>query len=136
MVVDTSAVLAILNQEPEAQEFSALLSQAQTCYISAVALLEAGIVIQAQKGMRGTHELDRFVQRTGITVESFTAEQAQIACDAYAAYGKGNHSARLNFGDCASYALAKLYGEPLLFKGTDFSQTDVEVAYQGGYKSA
>jgi ribonuclease VapC len=135
MVVDTSAILAILRRESEAQEFLALLSQTQPCYISAVALLEAGIVTQGRKGKQGVQELDAFVQRSSFTIEPFTAEQAQIARDAYTTYGKGRHPARLNFGDCASYALAKLYGEPLLFKGTDFSQTDIEVAYQGGYKS-
>ena len=136
MIIDTSALIAILHAEPEANDFIEIIGAAEICHVSAVSLLEAGIVTQAEKGAGGLHDLDAFLKKSPITVEVFTEEQAFLACKAYAAYGKGNHPARLNFGDCASYALAKLYGEPLLFKGTDFSQTDVEAAYQGGYKSA
>lgn len=127
MVIDTSAVLAILQLEPEAESFAQRIDAAEVRRISSVAILEAGNVVEARKGRVGAQELDAFVQQGGFVIEPFDAEQAEVARDAYRRFGKGRHEAALNLGDCASYALAKSFGEPLLFKGTDFPRTDVIV---------
>ncbi len=127
MVIDTSAVLAILQLEPEAESFAQRIDTADVRRISTVSILEAGIIVEARKGRVGAQELDAFLQQGGFVIEPFDAEQAEVARDAYRRFGKGRHEAALNLGDCASYALAKTFGEPLLFKGTDFPRTDVIV---------
>lgn len=128
MVVDTSAVLAILQLESEAESFATLIEEASTRLISSVSVLEAGIITEVRKGKSGAQELDTFLHEAGLTVQAFDAEQADLARDAYRRFGKGRHEAALNLGDCAAYALAKLSGEPLLYKGNDFPRTDVVAA--------
>lgn len=125
MVIDTSALLAILFQEPDAGHFSAAIGDAHRRLISAVTFLETSIVVQARKGPAGARELDLLMHRSKIEVVAFTAEQAEAARQAWQHFGKGQHRAGLNFGDCCSYALSRTSGEPLLFKGQDFSCTDM-----------
>jgi len=125
MVVDTSALLALLGMEPESARLAAALESDATRLISAATVVEAGIVIEARYGSAGGRELDLLIAKAGLSIEVVTAEQADVAREAWRRYGKGRHSAGLNFGDCFSYALAKVAGEPLLFKGDDFTQTDV-----------
>lgn len=130
MIVDSSAVLAVLFNEPEAAQFAQLIAAADRCRISAANLAEAAIVVDLQTDATGSRQFDSFLRRSGITVEPVTEEQAHLARQAYFDYGKGRHPAGLNFGDCFAYALAKALGEPLLFKGADFSKTDIESAAQ------
>jgi ribonuclease VapC len=125
MVIDTSALLAILLGEPEAEEFSRSIAGDPKRLVSALSALEAAIVIHARKGPTGTRELDLLLHSAGVTVVSLDADQVLLARSAYEKYGKGRHPAALNLGDCCSYALSLSSGEPLLFKGHDFSQTNV-----------
>ena len=125
MVLDTSSILAILLGEPEAGIFSEVISKDEKRLISSGTALELMIVIEAKKGEAGGRELDLFLHRAKIDIVPFDNEQAEIARQAWRRYGKSNHPAGLNFGDCVSYALAVISGEALLFKGNDFSQTDV-----------
>ena len=125
MVIDTSALLAILLGEPEAEDFSRSIARDPKRLVSALSALEAAIVIHARKGPGGVRELDLLLHSAGATIVSFDADQALLARSAYEKYGKGYHPAALNLGDCCSYALSFSSGEPLLFKGNDFSQTDV-----------
>jgi ribonuclease VapC len=125
MVVETSAVLAILLEEPEAAEFAQLIEDDPAPLISAASVLEAGIVLISRHGPDARDDLQDFLAQGGLQVEPVTAEQAELALDAYQRYGKGRHRAGLNFGDCFAYALCKAMGQPLLFKGQDFSQTDI-----------
>jgi ribonuclease VapC len=125
MVIDTSALIAILLGEPEAEAFADAIAEDNRRLMSAFSLLEASIVIEAKKGERGSRELDLLVHRTKIQIVSLDGEQAELAKSAWKAYGKGRHSAGLNIGDCCSYALSKPSNEPLLFKGDDFSHTDI-----------
>ncbi len=125
MVVDTSALLAILLDEPEAAAFARALASDSKRLTSAVSVLEAGIVIQSRKGPAGARELDLLLHAAGLVVVSFDAEQATLARAAYEKLGKGRHPAALNMGDCCTYALARSTGEPLLFKGNDFPETDL-----------
>ena len=126
MVIDTSVIIAILSYEPEAEAFAEAIQDDPTRLISAATLLESAIVTEARYGKAGGDKLDELVKVSLIRVESVTAEQVAVARQAYRTYGKGRHPAGLNFGDCFSYALAKVSGEPLLFKGEDFSQTDIQ----------
>jgi ribonuclease VapC len=126
MVVDTSALVAILQGEPEANAFADLLAHAADPLISAATLFECSIV-QA-KSRHGLENLDDLLLTAGIRVAAVDVTQAHAAREAWLRYGKGNGSARLNFGDCFSYALAMTTGRPLLFKGDDFAQTDVTPA--------
>jgi ribonuclease VapC len=128
MIVDTSAVLAILFAEDDAELFARALAQADTRRMSAANFVEAAIVVDAQTKDRGSRQFDAFCRRAGLVIEPVTEEQAQVARQAYADFGKGRHPAGLNFGDCFAYALAKVAGEPLLFKGKDFRKTDVTSA--------
>lgn len=128
IVIDTSAVLAILNDEPERRSFNEAIEKAARCLISASSFVETSIVLEARKGYEGVRDFDLFVASAGIKVTDVDAEQAEIARTAFRKFGKGRHAANLNFGDCFSYALAKAYDAPLLFKGHDFSQTDVKRA--------
>ena len=128
MVVDTSALVAILSNEPERRAFNERIAGAGGCFVSAGSYLETAIVIEARYGYEGVRDLAFYLQEAAITVVPFDALQAELARAAYATYGKGRHRANLNFGDCFAYALAKRRGEPLLFKGEDFSLTDLEAA--------
>ena len=128
MIVDSSALLAILRKEPEAARFTRAILRDSVRLISAANFLEAGIVIDSQAGLSAGRRLDAFVERAAIAIEPVTEEQVRIARQAYVDFGRGNHRAKLNFGDCFAYALAKAKGEPLLFKGTDFQHTDVQLA--------
>ncbi|MEY4377034.1 MAG: hypothetical protein RJB26_1584 [Pseudomonadota bacterium] len=125
MVIDTSALVAILTMEPEAARLAQSLEADATRLISAATLLETGIVIEARFGAAGATELDLLVAKAGLVVEAVTAEQVGIARIAWRRFGKGRHAAGLNYGDCFSYALARATGEPLLFKGADFANTDI-----------
>jgi ribonuclease VapC len=128
MIIDTSALVAILLGEPEAEAFALAIAGDSKRLISAFTALETGIVIEAKKGEAGGRELDLLLHQAKIELVPLTAEQFEIARIAWRKYGKGQHPAGLNIGDCCSYALAKCAGEPLLFKGNDFSQTDVNTA--------
>ncbi len=128
MVIDTSAVLAILQREPESERFAALIEADSIRLISAVSVLEAGMLAEVRKGEPGALELDNFILRGQLQAVPFDAEQSGIARLAFRRFGKGRHPAGLNFGDCAAYALASTRGEPLLFKGADFSKTDIAQA--------
>jgi ribonuclease VapC len=125
MTLDTSAVLAILQDEAERIEFVALIEQAPRRLMSAVSVLEAVMVLEGRRGDDAGSDLDLFLQRASIETVAFDQEQLLLARAAFRRFGKGRHPAGLNFGDCASYALAEWSGEPLLFKGTDFAATDV-----------
>lgn len=130
MVLDTSALIAILFGEPEAEYFVDLISQDSKRLLSAGTALELMIVIESRKGEIGGRDLDLFLHRAKIDTIPFDSEQAELARVAWRRYGKGNgHAAQLNFGDCFAYALSKTSAEPLLFKGNDFSQTDVLAAF-------
>lgn len=128
MVVDTSAVIALLQQEDEAPVIARALESAPLRLFSAVSALEAGIRATSRKGEWGRQQLDALIAAAGLEVVPFDAEQALIAREAFDRYGKGRHPAALNFGDCAVYALAASRGLPLLFKGADFALTDIESA--------
>jgi ribonuclease VapC len=128
MILDTSALAAILFGEPEAALFIQLIHAADRCRMSAATFLELSIVVESQIGADGSRQSDIFFRRAGIIIEPFTVEQAHIARQAFLDFGKGRHAAGLNFGDCFSYALAKIVGEPLLFKGEDFKKTDIASA--------
>jgi ribonuclease VapC len=125
MTLDTSAVLAILLDEVERTEFVSLLEQAARRLISAMSVLETAMVLEGRKGAEAGAALDLFLQRASIETVAFDQEQLMMARTAFRRFGKGRHSAGLNFGDCAAYALAQWSGEPLLFKGADFAATDV-----------
>jgi ribonuclease VapC len=132
MIVDTSALIAILKREPEQAVFSALLENTQNVTISAVTYFEAAIVIDSQRKPTLSRQLDDMIEKAKITIEPVTLEQAKIARQAYREYGKGSgHKANLNFGDCFSYALARAKREPILFKGADFVHTDLRSALAG-----
>jgi ribonuclease VapC len=125
MVVDTSAVLAILLNEPDAEYFELALETDPSRLMSAASVLEAAIVMEARFGAAGGQELDSLLATAQIAIIPVTIEHVSAARQAFRAYGKGRHPAGLNFGDCFSYALAKTTGEALLFKGNDFGQTDI-----------
>jgi ribonuclease VapC len=125
MVVDTSAVLAILQRESKAEVLARAMEQAAERSISAVSVLEAGIVTLSRRGEAGVQKLDSFIVVAELEIVPFDAEQSLVARDAFKRYGKGRHAAGLNFGDCAAYALAATRALPLLYKGDDFSKTDV-----------
>jgi ribonuclease VapC len=128
VIVDASALLAIVFEEPEAETFARSIGAAPAKAISIVNYVEAGIRADGVKNKRRGPALDRVVDALGIEVTGVTPEQGLYAREAYRKYGKGNHPARLNIGDCFAYALAKARGESLLFKGDDFLQTDIEAA--------
>ena len=129
MVIDTSALIAILLGEPEAEPFASAIAGDPKRLISAFTSLEAGIVMEAKKGESGGRELDLLLHTAKIEVVPLTGELTELARSAWREYGKGRHSAGLNIGDCCSYALAKCAGEPLLFKGNDFSRTDITMVH-------
>jgi ribonuclease VapC len=125
MVVDTSAIIAILQDEPERRQFNLAIESAERCAMSVATLVETSIVIEARKGPQGAQYLDLFLATAGIELVTVDTEQAEIARQGFRRFGKGRHPASLNYGDCFSYALAISRNEPLLFKGTDFGKTDV-----------
>lgn len=125
MVIETSALVAILLEEPEASAFLEVMASGSTLLLSAVSLLEASLVLQTRKDAPIYEELQLFIEESGIVVVPFSHAHAEIAHEAWKRYGKGRHRASLNFGDCCSYALAKSTGEPLLYKGEDFRHTDL-----------
>ncbi len=125
MVLDTSAVLAILGDEPEAPAFERAIAADPIRLLSAASLLEAALVIESRLGEPGGRELDLLLHKARVEVVAVTAEQAELARHAFRAFGKGRHPAGLNYGDLFSYALARLSGEPLLTKGDDFPHTDL-----------
>ncbi len=128
MVLDTSAVIAIILREPEADQFEAAIDRHSTLRISASSVLESAIVLRQRFGEDGVRNLDRLLAKIRVTIEPFDMQQLAWARHALETYGRGRHPAKLNFGDCFTYALAKSTGEPLLFKGSDFSLTDLKSA--------
>lgn len=125
MIIDSSALAAILLQEPEAESFFDLIIDDPQRKISAASILEISIVFHRKKGRNENQRIDRIVSALGLEIVGIDTDQLRFARDAFVRYGKGHHPAQLNFGDCFSYALAKQTGEPLLYKGTDFSLTDI-----------
>lgn len=128
MVLDTSAIIAVLQNEPKAEMLIAKMKSANILRISAATIVEAGIVMQTRYGDAGELEIDQFIHRLSISVVPVSAEHAELARLGYRKYGKGIHPAGLNYGDCFSYALAVSLQAPLLFIGEDFSKTDVQAA--------
>ncbi len=129
MILDTSALIAILNKEPEALRLSEAIGDSDTpIVISAATLVEATIVAEGRGGAELALELDGLLRRVGARIIAVDERHAERARDGWRRFGKGRHPARLNLGDCFSYALARERGEPLLFKGDDFAQTDVKRA--------
>ena len=127
MVIDTSAVVAILQREAERFSVLEAIEDADSVRMSVASLVETSIVIESRYGREGLRDLDRFVARAGIELVSVDAAQGHLAREAFSRFGKGRHRAALNYGDCFSYALATALGEPLLCKGDDFIQTDVMI---------
>ena len=128
MIVDTSAMLAMLLEEPEGHLFDVAILGSAAPRISAASLLECSMILESRNGADGVRDLELLIARFRIEIVPFTESQARIARGAFARFGKGRHPAKLNFGDCMAYALARETGEDLLFKGTDFSQTDIASA--------
>ena len=131
MIVDTSVIIALFKREPEAAAFAGLIDATPIARISAGTYVELAVVIDRSLDAVSSGALDPFLERSGIRVEPLTASQARIARAAHQRFGRGSgHPARLNMGDCFSYALARDLGEPLLFKGNDFALTDIELAIE------
>lgn len=128
MIIDSSAIVALLRREREADAMADLIEEASVRRISAVNYVEAAVVIDRWRDALVSRGFDDLLTRTHTIIEAVTPEQALLARQAYRDFGKGRHRAALNLGDCFAYALAKDKGEPLLFKGDDFRKTDVEVA--------
>ena len=128
MILDTSALVAVLYGEPEARDFVERIRAADACRISVANHVELSMVVESQLGPNGTRQADAFLRRAGVVVEPVTIEQGDLARQAFLDFGKGRHKAGLNFGDCFSYALARATGEALLFKGDDFALTDIRRA--------
>ena len=133
MIVDSSALLAILFREPDGARFEQAIATIPDCRMSVANALEASIVVEGRGGVAAGVELDAFLETTGIALAPVTAEHLVAARRAWRRFGKGNHPAGLNFGDCFAYALAETTGEPLLFKGNDFARTDIVSALAGGH---
>jgi ribonuclease VapC len=128
MILDSSAVLAVLLGEPESARLVRAIAGDSRRLIAAVNTLECAIVLEARKGPHAVRELDLLLHEASIDTVSMDREQVALAREAYKRFGRGRHAARLNLGDCCAYALARQTGELLLFKGGDFSQTDVRAA--------
>jgi ribonuclease VapC len=126
MVIDTSAIMAIIYAEPEELIFIELINKSAECLLSSPGYVEASIVLGTKHGQQGVENLNLLIAALSITIVPFTVEQAQLASAAFLKFGKGHHPAKLNMGDCFSYALAKSNNQPLLFKGNDFIHTDIE----------
>ena len=133
MIVDSSALIAILRDEADAASYADAIEKAEACRISAATFLETATVVDGSRDPILSRRLDDLVTEASIAIQPVTEAQARIARDAYRDYGHGSgHPARLNFGDCFAYALARDSGEPLLFKGDDFGHTDVTPALGSG----
>ena len=128
MIVDTSAILAVIFREPDAERYMRAIAESPRCRMSVAGFLETAIVLESRGGGEAGHELDIFLEEAAIELVPVTLDQAQAARRVWRRFGKGNHPAGLNFGDCFAYALAKETGESLLFKGQDFALTDIESA--------
>jgi len=128
MIIDTSAIVAILFGECDAQIYANAITDADSRRVSAATFVETAMVVEAQTNNNGGRQLDAFIRRAVIAIEPVTEEHAHIARQAFIDFGKGRHPAGLNFGDCFSYALSKALREPLLYKGGDFAKTDVNTA--------
>ncbi len=127
MVIDTSAFLAILQDEPDRRSFTAAIAAAVVRRTSAATFLEASMVLQSRYGAEGAQRLDMLIETARIEVMAVDPAQARIALRAFVDFGKGRHPAALNYGDCFAYALARHLGEPLLCKGSDFARTDLDL---------
>jgi ribonuclease VapC len=128
VIIDSSAVVAILSLETDAREFVDVIEKSPDRRLSVVNYVEAAVVLDSRRNAALSRRLDEFVREAQVRLEPVTVEQAQLAREAYRDFGKGRHRAGLNFGDCFAYALAKDKREPLLFKGDDFKMTDVDVS--------
>ena len=129
MIVDTSALIAILRDEPDAMAYARAIANAAIRRISAATFVETAAVIDASRDPIASRRLDDLFREARFAIEPVTEAQARIAREAYRDFGRGSgHPARLNFGDCFAYALAKAMNEPLLFKGDDFTRTDITSA--------
>jgi ribonuclease VapC len=128
MVIDTSAIVAILFDEPDHRLYDEAIEAAQVRLVSAVTRVELSFVVEGRKGEAGRERLERFFRFTGTEIVTVTPQQAEIAIDAFRRFGRGRHRAGLNIGDCFSYALAMATDHPLLFKGDDFPHTDIRPA--------
>ena len=128
MIIDSSALLAVLLEEPDAERYEMAIAAARRRRMSSANFLEAALVFEGRFGTEHGGELDRYIEAAGIMLEPVTADHALRAREAWRRFGKGNHPAGLNFGDCFAYALADATREPLLFKGEDFALTDIDVA--------
>ena len=128
MIVDTSAVLAVLFREPDSERYERAIAEASRCRMSVASFLEVAIVLESRTGAAGGDELDLFMDSAEIELEPVTPEHGHAARRAWRRFGEGNHPAGLNFGDCFAYALAEAAREPLLFKGRDFALTGIEAA--------
>jgi ribonuclease VapC len=126
MVIDTSALVAILQNEPERRQFNEAIEAAEVRSMSTASFVETSIILESRFGADGVRDLDLFINKAQISLAPVDADHAHLARDGFRKYGKGRHPAGLNYGDCFSYALARSQDEPLLFKGKDFSKTDVE----------
>jgi ribonuclease VapC len=125
MVVDASALIAILNEEADAMRYAEAITRADAPLVSAATVVETGIVMLNRHGPKSIRKVNALIQEAGCQIENVTPHHAQLALEAYASFGKGRNKAGLNYGDCFSYALAKATGLPLLFKGDDFAKTDI-----------
>ena len=128
MVIDSSALVAILRREPEEQDFRNAIKLASSRLLSTPTRVEAGIVALGRRGEAGLEQMQALLEGLKVETVPLSADHARLAIDSFRRFGKGRHPAGLNYGDCFSYALAKATGEPLLFKGDDFSQTDIKRA--------
>ena len=128
MIIDSSAVCAILFNEPDAVRFAVAIAAADVRRMSAASFLETSMVVESRNGLVAGDQLDALIEREGIEIVPVTSEQAMTARRAWRRFGKGNHPAALNLGDCLAYALSEMTREPLLYKGGDFGQTDINPA--------
>jgi ribonuclease VapC len=128
MILDASAIIAMLRSEPESRDLAAAMFSVGARRVSAVNYVEAAVVIESGGDPVASRRFDDFFRASNVTIEAVTTRQAQLAREAYRDFGRGRHKARLNLGDCFAYALAKDLDEPLLFKGSDFEHTDIEPA--------
>jgi ribonuclease VapC len=128
MVIDTSAIIAILEDEPERADFVRLIAADDVRLLSAVSRVECTCVIEGRKREAGRADLELFLREAAIEIAPVTPDQAEMACEVFRRFGRGRHPAGLNIGDVFAYALAKITGEPLLFKGDDFARTDIASA--------
>ena len=125
MIIDSSAVIAVLFDEPDREKITRAIGDDDRRFMSTATLLEASIVVEAKRGEHAGRELDLLLHRADVEIVPFDTEQSRVAIAAWRQFGKGRHPAALNFGDCFAYALSAITGEPLLFSGDDFDKTDV-----------